>query len=119
NQATSLDSGREPWPAVTPSGRDAGRIRTASVMSYRWGATRQADCRPGRRGHSTLPGGAMSRAVAGSQPPFTVVADYERLSAVRAAGPAGDESGSWPQSPGLTARPSLRPPEPYLFADAA
>ena len=35
--------------------------------------------------------------------------DYERLSAVRAAGRAGDESASWPQSPGLTARPSLRP----------
>src|SRR5512132_3604981 len=39
------------------------------------------------------PEGAMSRAVAGSQPPFTVVADYERRSAVRAAGRAGDESG--------------------------
>jgi hypothetical protein len=50
----------------------------------------------------------MSRAVAGSQPLFEVVVDYERLSAVRAAGRAGDESASWPQSPGLTARPSLR-----------
>src|SRR4029450_1597666 len=34
-QATSPDSGRAtPWPAVTPSGRDAGSIRTASVMPY-------------------------------------------------------------------------------------
>ena len=61
----------------------------------------------------------MSRAVAGSQPPFTVVADYERRRAVRAAGRAGDESGrgrkilDWPLDQ------AGAPPEPYLFADAA
>jgi hypothetical protein len=41
------------------------------------------------------PEGAMSRAVAGSQPLFEVVADDQRLSAVGAAGRAGDKSASW------------------------
>jgi hypothetical protein len=53
----------------------------------------------GNEASFTPPRGAMSRAVAGSEPLFEVVADYERLSAVRAAGRVGDESASSPQPP--------------------
>src|SRR6266508_2516644 len=119
NQATCLDSGRanSGRPSLRRVGTLARYVRLRSCRTTLRGNEAGSDCRPRRRGRSTPPRG--HEPCGGWVPAaFKVAADYERLSAVRAAGRAGDESASWPQSPGLTARPSLRP-WTYLFADAA